>query len=84
MNRFGTKDLRPGQSYCENRMRMDRFMVEAVMSIGATGAANNKMRERYKSHVSTLGKLKDAFCERSDYFGRDYMPGGHTTYIGIE
>lgn len=84
MNRFGTKDAKFGQTYCDNRMLMDRFMAEAVMNVGVTGPANNKMRARYKNHVVTLGELKDIFCERSDYFGRDYIPGGYAIYIGVE
>ena len=31
MNRFGTKEPLPGQAYCTNRMRMDRFMAEGIM-----------------------------------------------------
>lgn len=82
MNRFGTRDSNPGQSYCENRFRMDKFMAERVMNIGMGGDTNNRMRQRYRTTVSILGQLKDSQCTVSSYIGKDYLPGQRSIYLG--
>jgi hypothetical protein len=80
MNRFGTKEPQPGQAYCTNRMRMDRFMEEPVMSL--FDSSSDPMRARYREHVKTLGQLRDGYCQRSDYYGVTFVPGGRVTYNG--
>lgn len=82
MNRFGTKEPQPGQAYCTNRMRMDRFMAERVGNWGEEMDANNAMRERYSERVKILGALRDGYCQRSDYYGVTFVPGGRATYSG--
>ncbi|VXB06127.1 conserved hypothetical protein [Pseudomonas sp. 8AS] len=82
MNRFGSKPPKPGQAYCENRMRMDHFMEVKVMSIGQDANRNERMRASYREHVSALGQLKDGFCQVTNHYGITYMPGGHATYNG--
>jgi len=82
MNRFGTKEPQPGQAYCTNRMRMDRFMAEGVMRIGPQGPMGDDLRARYKEHVKTLGQLRDSYCQRSDYYGQTFIPSGRATYTG--
>jgi hypothetical protein len=81
MNRFGTKaSSNAEQSYCENRLRMDNFMSEAVQRL--FGDQNDEMRARYKTHVNTLGARLDGSCNRVQYYGRTFVPGGKATYIG--
>ncbi|SFW20227.1 hypothetical protein SAMN03159511_1334 [Pseudomonas sp. NFACC19-2] len=82
MNRFGTKEPQPGQAYCTNRMRMDRFMEVKVGNWGEEMDTNNAMRERYRDRVRVLGALRDGYCQRSDYYGRTFVPTGRATYIG--
>jgi hypothetical protein len=79
MNRFGTKTPAAGQAYCENRLALDNLMAVRVEGLLK---ANNDMRERYQSHVSTLGAGLDNFCRRSSYYGRTYIPTGYAEYIG--
>ncbi|RON48033.1 hypothetical protein BK666_10180 [Pseudomonas frederiksbergensis] len=80
MNRFGVKPAEAGQQYCESRLALDNFMAEAVLRL--TERDGDDMRADYKSHVKTLGANRDALCQRSQYFGRTYIPSGKTTYIG--
>ncbi|MEW6463031.1 MAG: hypothetical protein AB1459_18070 [Pseudomonadota bacterium] len=82
MNRFGTKEPQPGQAYCTNRMRMDRFMAEGVMRIGLQTQIGDKVRADYLEHVEILGQLRDGYCLRSDYYGNTFVPGGRVTYTG--
>lgn len=79
MNRFGTKAAAGAeQSYCENRLRMDNFMSEAVLRL--QGDENDEMRLRYKSHVKLLGSNLDGSCHRVQYYGNTFVPGGKATY----
>lgn len=82
MNRFGSKPPKQGKAYCENRMRMDRFMNFKVMNIGQEADINEDMRNSYREHVEILGQLRDGFCRESNHYGITYMPGGHATYNG--
>ncbi|WP_462382639.1 LysM peptidoglycan-binding domain-containing protein [Pseudomonas sp. Marseille-QA0892] len=82
MTRFGTKPCDAGSVYCENRLRMDNFMEVQVVLEGSSGGAESRMRERYRSHVATLGEMSDKFCRRSSYYGRTFIPGGHARHIG--
>ncbi|WXL24750.1 LysM domain-containing protein [Ectopseudomonas mendocina] len=81
MNRFGTKELQAGQAYCTNRLRMDRFMSVPVLKHSTQ--RTDEIRNLYKEHVMVLGRLRDGFCQRSDYEGATFVPGGHATYTGI-
>ncbi|MEO4016979.1 hypothetical protein [Pseudomonas rossensis] len=80
MNRFGVKSTESGQVYCESRLALDNFMAEAVLRL--TERDGDEMRADYRSHVKTLGANKDGYCQRSQYFGRTYIPSGKTTYSG--
>ncbi|AMS17914.1 hypothetical protein A3218_27825 [Pseudomonas chlororaphis] len=80
MSRFGTKDPNPKQAYCENRLKMDNFMSEGVQNL--YNVRNDRMRERYKKHVSLLGANLDGFCTRKTYYGRTYLPHGQADYVG--
>lgn len=79
MNRFGTKTaIGAEQNYCENRLRMDNFMSEAVLRLH--NDENDEMRSRYKSHVKLLGARLDGSCHRVQYYGKTFVPGGKATY----
>lgn len=79
MNRFGTKaSSGTEQTYCENRLRMDNFMSEAVQRLHDD--ENDEMRSRYKTHVKLLGARLDGSCHRTQYYGRTFVPGGKATY----
>jgi len=80
MNGFGVKAPKSGQDYCVNRLNLDNFMAEAVL--GLAKPENNRMRERYKKHVSILGANLDNFCQRTKFHGRNYIPTGLATYTG--
>ncbi|MNJ60638.1 hypothetical protein D3C77_563850 [compost metagenome] len=80
MSRFGTKSKKQGQSYCENRLRMDNFMDEGVQRLHNREA--DFVRANYKKNSALLGARKDGFCERRRYYGRDYVPGGVAKYTG--
>ncbi|SDP04133.1 hypothetical protein SAMN04489798_4542 [Pseudomonas arsenicoxydans] len=80
MNRFGVKPTEYGQPYCENRLALDNFMAEAVLRL--TERDGDDMRADYRSHVKVLGANRDGYCQRSQYFGRTYIPAGKTTYVG--
>lgn len=80
MSRFGTKDDNPKQNYCENRLKMDNFMSEGVQNL--YNVRNDRMRERYKKHVSLLGANLDGLCTRKTYYGRTYLPHGQADYVG--
>lgn len=79
MNRFGVKPEIGGQEYCENRLLLDNFMAEGVIRFEKR--RGDLMRDRYKSHVKLLGGDLDQLCQRSQYFGRTYIPSGKATYI---
>lgn len=57
-------------------------MKAKVMNIGLEGVKNERMRTKYLEHTSTLGQLKDGFCQEDNHYGITYMPGGHATYKG--
>ncbi|WP_157687018.1 hypothetical protein [Pseudomonas alkylphenolica] len=80
MSRFGTKSYTPGQSYCENRLRLDNFMAEGVQRLFDRLA--DQTRAEYRVNSALLGANKDNYCERREYYGRDYIPGGVAKYIG--
>lgn len=80
MNRFGTKEVNYNQYYCENRLRLDNFMAEAVMRLQDRTA--DEVRARYKSYASLLGQRLDGYCTRITHYGRTYLPGGHASYTG--
>ncbi|MBV7515879.1 LysM peptidoglycan-binding domain-containing protein [Pseudomonas sp. PDM25] len=80
MSRFGTKSDTPGQSYCENRLRLDNFMAEGVGRLLERRA--DEIRAHYKARSTLLGSGKDKCCERRGYYGRDYVPGGTAKYTG--
>ncbi|MGP0172102.1 LysM peptidoglycan-binding domain-containing protein [Pseudomonas sp. NCHU5208] len=79
MNRFGTKSATPGQTYCDNRVRLDHFMAERVEALVKT---NNDMRARYQHHVAALGAQQDGYCVRYNHSGRNRRPGGLADYVG--
>lgn len=81
MNRFGTKASSDAeQKYCENRLRMDNFMSEAVLRL--VSVDNDRMRSRYKTHIEILGARMDGYCKRIKYYGNTFLPSGQATYIG--
>ncbi|MBV7515837.1 hypothetical protein [Pseudomonas sp. PDM25] len=80
MSRFGTKSDTPGQSYCENRLRLDNFMAEGVGRLFDRTA--DQTRAIYKNDSALLGAGRDKYCERRGYYGRDYVPGGTAKYTG--
>lgn len=80
MNRFGTKSPKPGQSYCESRLRMDNFMAEGVQRMFEQDA--DSVRAKYRQYSAFLGSRMDSHCERREYHGRYYIPGGEARYKG--
>lgn len=80
MNRFGTLPATAGQTYCEQRLALDNFMSEAVLRL--QDLENDQMRARYKAHAEQLGAYMDGFCQRSQYYGRTYIPNQHAQYTG--
>jgi hypothetical protein len=79
MNRFGVKPEDGGQVYCENRLALDNFMAESVLSL--FNDQSDTIRSAYKKHVSILGANLDSSCQRSQYYGRTYIPTGTVKYI---
>lgn len=79
MNRFGTRSATPGQTYCDNRVRLDHFMTERVQALVKS---NDDMRTRYKNHVAALGAQLDGYCVRYNHSGRNRKPSGLTDYVG--
>lgn len=79
MNRFGVKPEDGGQVYCENRLALDNFMAESVLSL--FNDQSDTIRSAYKKHVSILGANLDNSCQRSQYYGRSYVPSGTVKYI---
>ncbi|QXH45627.1 hypothetical protein KSS93_22545 [Pseudomonas xanthosomatis] len=82
MNRFGSKVDAPGQAYCDARLRMDQFMAVNVMSVGHRSDHNKEMRDSYRETVAELGAKNDAFCVRTEYYGKTYLPGARAIYKG--
>jgi hypothetical protein len=82
MNQFGVKAQDSGPEYCKNRLLLDNFMTESVL--GLFSEQSNSMRSRYAKQVKILGGAMDNFCQRSQYFGRTYVPGGTVKFIGQE
>jgi len=80
MNKFGLKPANADQKYCESRLALDNFMSEAVLRLEQRDG--DVMRSRYSSHVKLLGEKRDIFCQRSQYYGRTYIPSGKATYVG--
>lgn len=80
MNRFGTISKTPGKSYCENRLKMDNFMAVGAQRFFEPGA--DSVRAEYRQHTAFLGARKDDHCERREYHGRYYIPGGEVRYKG--
>ncbi|RON61672.1 hypothetical protein BK669_19550 [Pseudomonas fluorescens] len=80
MNKFGLKPKNADQKYCESRLDLDNFMNEAVLRL--VEIDGDRMRERYSSHVKLLGAKRDSFCQRTQYYGRTYIPSGKATYVG--
>ena len=80
MNKFGIKPANAELKYCESRLDLDNFMNEAVLRL--VEIDGDRMRNRYSSHVKLLGEKRDSFCQRSQYYGRTYVPSGKATYIG--
>ncbi|OQR27467.1 hypothetical protein BWR15_30565 [Pseudomonas sp. T] len=81
MNKFGSYDHK-GQCYCDSRHKMDNFMRAVPEAEGANLPGNMAIRSRYVGHVKTLGALRDNFCQSSDFYGKTYIPGGRSVYIG--
>jgi hypothetical protein len=79
MNKFGIKPANAGQLYCESRLALDNFMAEPVLRL--TNRSGDDMRADYLAHVQVLGAKKDGQCQRSQYFGRTYMPSGTAKFI---
>ncbi|WP_165671383.1 hypothetical protein [Metapseudomonas otitidis] len=82
MNRFGTREKKPGQSYCENRMRMDDFMAKVAKAIGRAKVEGDRVRVSYGELVSVLSASSDKYCRRSNFYGVTYLPGKRVTYVG--
>lgn len=82
MNRFGTREKKPGQSYCENRLRMDNFMAELAVAIGEGKFEGEKIRRSYVNIVKLLSATQDGYCRRSNFYGVTYLPGKRVTYTG--
>ena len=80
MDRFGALAEKPGQAYCENRRKMDRFMAVVPNTPDANNDFNNSMRESYKKHEEVLGALRDGYCRVDKYYGTDYLAS--VTYTG--
>jgi len=81
MNKFGIKPANADQKYCESRLELDNFMSEAVLRLAQRDS--DVMRSRYSSHVKLLGEKRDSYCQRSQYYGRTYIPSGKATYVGL-
>ncbi|WP_085694708.1 MULTISPECIES: LysM domain-containing protein [unclassified Pseudomonas] len=80
MNGFGVQAPNANQEYCSNRLALDTFMTEPVLSL--VSPANDRMRERYKSHAKKLGANLDGTCRRSNFYGKTYTPAPRSTYVG--
>ncbi|MCU7251298.1 LysM peptidoglycan-binding domain-containing protein [Pseudomonas koreensis] len=82
MNGFGTQSTQDGQLYCSNRLELDKFMTEAVKRLN--DPENDRMRARYQKNVTILGENLDKTCQRSQFYGRTYIPSssGASKYIG--
>ena len=80
MNGFGVQAVNSNQEYCNSRLILDIFMKEPVLSL--VSPANDRMRDRYKSHASKLGANLDGSCRRSNYYGKTYTPSQRSTFVG--
>ncbi|CEL27778.1 hypothetical protein [Pseudomonas fluorescens] len=72
MNRDGARPTQAGVAYCKNKIKLDSFMAERVLTLAA---ANNNMRARYRNTVSKLGARLNAHCDYSTvYKGPAFAP----------
>lgn len=82
MNRLGTKGSSPGQSYCENRMRLDAIMNSTPQKAENEPASQRALRE-YNSHISVLGALSDQHCARTSSIQTGFVRiPEYATYTG--
>ncbi|MNE75066.1 hypothetical protein D3C80_1711900 [compost metagenome] len=59
---------------------MDNFMTEGVERLHDRRA--DEIRAEYRASSALLGAGKDSYCERRQYYGRDYVPSGFAKYTG--
>ncbi|WP_414704751.1 hypothetical protein [Pseudomonas anatoliensis] len=72
MNRDGARPSQAGFVYCANKLKLDTFMAEGVLSL-QVGA--NEMRKRYRSLVSTMGARLNGHCSyQTEYKGPAFAP----------
>ena len=72
MNRDGARPSKAGFAYCANKLKLDTFMAERVLSL-QVGA--NEMRKRYRSLVSTMGARLNGHCSyQTEYKGPAFAP----------
>ncbi|MNT41426.1 hypothetical protein D3C72_1777860 [compost metagenome] len=59
---------------------MDNFMAEGVQRLHDRLA--DEIRAEYRASSAVLGARQDNYCERRQYYGRDYISSGVAKYIG--
>ncbi|WP_165673444.1 LysM peptidoglycan-binding domain-containing protein [Metapseudomonas otitidis] len=82
MNRFGTREKKSGQSYCENRLRMDDFMEKVAGALGRQRVDGERIRASYKEVVKVLSASSDKYCRRSNFYGVTYLSSKRVIYTG--
>lgn len=77
MNRDGIRPENAGQTYCENRQRLDSFMETPVLA--DVELRSDEMRAEYVQLARALGQRLDGYCEKSiEYSARGVMSGHET------
>ena len=72
MNRDGARPSQAGSVYCQNKLKLDTFMAERVLSLQV---GTNDMRNRYRALVSTMGaRLNDHCGYHTEYKGPAFAP----------
>ncbi|WP_460098575.1 hypothetical protein [Pseudomonas sp. H3_C08] len=72
MNRDGARSSQAGSVYCKNKLKLDTFMAERVLSLQV---GTDEMRNRYRALVSTMGaRLNDHCSYQTEYKGPAFAP----------
>ncbi len=79
MNKFGQMSETPGQTYCENRYKIDKFMGDPILRF--TRKDGDRIRSIYFRESITLGARLDPMC-KLDLNENSYNPTARMKYIG--
>ncbi|OEC50651.1 hypothetical protein A9G05_24025 [Pseudomonas sp. ENNP23] len=80
MNRDGARPAQAGLAYCENRLRLNRFMDARVAGVDLD-EIDSKVRANYKRLVKRLGQRLLNYCEYRDVPMGPYMGAMEKTIV---